>query len=331
MEIINRHRKVIVRMAAALAVAMLILFGYYELLVSLAGGYVTSILAGVGFLCVLPAVASGCICFFIDPYGNKPLGFYLIAPVLLVYVSIMLAAIFLGEGAICIFMLALPWLIFGGLGAIMVYGLRKRYKESDKRNDVFRTSLLSVGLAYLALEQQIPAQKQDFEVTRTVVIKASASEIWEKMVSIPNISDSEGQSNFTQTIMGVPSPRESLLVKTNTGYERQALWGDDIRFIEKITKMENNKELSWDFQFTQKDFWHFPDTHLYPDTPVMKIKKGSYIITPIDKNTNRLTLNAEYTAQTKFNGYAWLWGEIIIGDIEGDCLAIIKNRAEKHI
>ena len=41
-----------------------------------------------------------------------------------------------------------------------------------------------------------------------------------------------------------------------------------------------------------------------------------------------LTLRTNYIAKTHVNPYARLWGEILLGDIQSNVLAIIKQRAE---
>ena len=66
----------------------------------------------------------------------------------------------------------------------------------------------------------------------------------------------------------------------------------------------------------------------YRPPEALKIDSGYYMITPLTDKTTRLTLRTNYIAKTHVNAYAELWGEILLGDIQNNILAIIKQRAE---
>jgi hypothetical protein len=40
-------------------------------------------------------------------------------------------------------------------------------------------------------------------------------------------------------------------------------------------------------------------------------------------------LDTGYRMRTPVNGYAALWGELFLGDLEGNLLALVKQRAER--
>ena len=72
----------------------------------------------------------------------------------------------------------------------------------------------------------------------------------------------------------------------------------------------------------------YTDKRISPDGQFLKIDSGSYTIIPLNKDETLLRLKTNYIAKTHVNIYAKLWGEIFLGDIHNNVLAIIKHRAE---
>jgi hypothetical protein len=88
--------------------------------------------------------------------------------------------------------------------------------------------------------------------------------------------------------------------------------------------------LRWDFAFTNTSLQDYTDRHISPDGPMLKITAGDYTLERVAPNRTRLTLQTRYIAKTHANLYAALWGEVFLGDIESNVLAIIKHRAESR-
>jgi hypothetical protein len=72
---------------------------------------------------------------------------------------------------------------------------------------------------------------------------------------------------------------------------------------------------------------HHTDEHIAPDGPLLKIDTGDYRLTPLPDGTTRLTLRTNYVAMTHVNFARW-WGELLLGDIQDNVLAVVKQRAE---
>jgi len=179
-----------------------------------------------------------------------------------------------------------------------------------------------------SVESQIPVVDKPVTLTRSIVIHASPAQIWPYAVANPHIRADEGQWNFTQSILRLPRPRATTLSGQGVGAIRTAYWGDHINFEEKITQWQPGKRLGWTFAFTNASLQDYTDRHIAPDGQFLKIDTGDYTLTPLGNGDTRLTLRTNYIAKTHVNLYAQIWGEIMLGDIQDNVLAIIKQRAE---
>ncbi len=279
------------------------------------------------FLAILPAYLCALICYIGDPKGEKPRSFYTTAPLVFAAVVIVGAIFILHEGVICLLMLAPIWLAFGWIGAAQMRRFRNRSSDSFK----VHSSLLLLPLFSGAIETQIAVPHDQITLTRDIVINAAPEEIWPFAVANPHIGETEGRWTFTQNIVGLPRPRATTLKGTGVGAVRTAYWGDHVNFEERITTWQPGRKLGWTFAFTNTSMRDYTDKHIAPDGEFLKIDTGDYTFTPIGAGKTLVTLRTVYIAKTHVNFYASLWGEILLGDVENNILAIIKDRAEaKH-
>ena len=49
---------------------------------------------------------------------------------------------------------------------------------------------------------------------------------------------------------------------------------------------------------------------------------------PLANGRTRVTLHTDYRIRTPLNAYAAVWGELFLGDLEDNLLALIAQRAE---
>ena len=315
------------RIAAAIGIAALYSVLCYFLIDWLRpdSGYVTAT-----FALIQPAVICAFVAYIGDPLGVRKLRFYLLVPVALAVGMVMIAAIFLQEGVICIVMLTPIWLISGEVGSFLVYKLRPdRPDMIEDAADTFRASvLLLIPLVLMPLEQQLAVPGDRYTVSRSIEIEGTREDIWQMMQTIPTLSEGEGAWNITQNMVGVPRPIRAQLVGEGKGAIRMAEWGQNIAFQERITDWQAGERIHWDFEFPDNGGWDFTDRHLRPDSTYMRIETGGYALEELDSGQYRLTLATTYAAQTHFNFYAAWWGELFLGDIQTNLLAAIRTRAE---
>lgn len=280
------------------------------------------------FLAFLPAYLCALICYVGDPDGDKPVSFYAGVPLGFGAVVITGSIFILREGVICLVMLAPLWLFFGWLGAYVMRRQRRWHADPN----TFRSTLILLPLPLFTggLESQIPVDHDRYTLTREVVIEASPEEIWPYAVTNPHIAPGEGRWTFTQSVLGLPRPRATTVTAWANGAVRTAYWGDKINFEERITQWQPGRRLGWSFAFTNTTLQDYTDKHISPDGQFLKIDTGDYTLTPLAGGKTRLALRTNYIAKTHVNPYAAFWGEILLGDIQNNVLAIIKQRAEAH-
>jgi hypothetical protein len=100
------------------------------------------------------------------------------------------------------------------------------------------------------------------------------------------------------------------------------------REIGRFTALTPEKAIAWDFVFPDDSVQAYTDRHIAPDGPLLKIAKGGYRVEPLDDDSVRLTLHTTYRMRSRLGWYLDAWGELLLGDVEDNVLAIIKQRVE---
>jgi hypothetical protein len=310
------------RLLAGFGFALIIALTAYLLLnVSRAG---SAWLASLWFLALLPALLCALICYIGDPDQTRSAGFYGWVPVALVGIVDAGSAFFLHEGVICLLMLSPIWLASGWIGAFLMRSQRRR---AVGRNTL-HSSFLVIPLVASVIEAQIPAPHERVLLTRSLLVHATAAEIWPYAVSNRSIGADEGRWTVTHNIIGLPRPRATAIIGAGPGAVRTAYWGDHINFEERITQWAPSQKLGWTFGFTNSSMQDYTDKHISPDGQFLKIESGDYTLRQVSPELTEVTLDTRYIAMTHVNPYAKLWAELLLGDTEDNILTIIKNRAE---
>jgi hypothetical protein len=280
------------------------------------------------FLLILPAAVSAFIAYVADPWGERSRGFYFTIPLWLMLGVIMTSIILLREGTICIVILAPLWLSSSWFGVWLMYRWRGDSNTSG-HSTTLSSSLLVLPLIAMQIEPHIALPQATATVTRSVVIDAVPAKIWPLLRGIPDVRPDEGSWNVSQDIFGIPRPVGAQLFGEGIGAERRANWSNDVRFREKVIDWVPGARIGWRFIFDDVGGWAFTDRHLMPDSPYFRVTTGGYSMEPLSGGRTKLTIQTSYWIQTPVNAYSALWGEIFLGDVENNLLALVKNRAEK--
>lgn len=308
------------RLAWAIAFAAAFTLGIYFLLELGSSG---TVVASFAFLIILPAALCGFLAYVADPWNSRSHAQYLLIPLWVMLAVVVVSWLVLHEGVICILMLAPIWLLAGLAGAEIAYRTRRVPKDGT----VYCSTLLALPIAALLIEPAIPLPDTIYTVTRTEVVDARPAELWSLVRDIPDVHPSEGRWNFTQDVIGVPRPISANVVGNGVGAERYALWEDRIRFREHITRWKQDRQINWTFAFDDIRGWGMTDRHLMPNSSHFQVLSGGYNLRPLTGNRTSVTLHTSYRVRTPINGYARLWGELLLGDLENNLLALIEQRA----
>ncbi len=317
-------RSAAARIVAACAMAVGLGVGAYWLLEIVRP---RSGLLGLSFLFILPAVICALISYLWDIWGDRPLKSYLLIPLWVWGIATVIGLFVLREGVICILMLAPLWLVSGALGAAATYKFRRLIRDSRK----YCMALMIAPLLAMQLEPMIPVPETTMQVSRSIVVEASPEHIWPLLRGIPDVRPGEGRWNVSQDLIGVPRPLGARLIGEGIGAERLASWDRNIHFRERIVEWRLHRRIGWEFSFDDISAWKFTDRHLTPDSAYLRVTRGGYSLQPVDAGHTRVTLDTRYWMKTPVNVYSALWGELILGDLENNLLALIKQRAERAV
>jgi hypothetical protein len=309
------------RTSGALALALAICLGVYLLLESVRPD---SGLVSFSFLVISPAAICAFASYIADPWGERRRATYLWIPVWILVAVAVVSFVALREGVICILLLAPLWLISGIAGSALTYSVRHRLK----RGRTYCAALLVAPLVAMQIEPLVTLPDARFVVSRSAVVHASPERIWPLLRGIPDVLPGEGKWNVTQDVIGVPRPLGARLIGNGIGADRYARWAHGLRFREQITDWSQDRRIGWRFIFERTDGWEYTDRHLVPNSPYFRIEEGGYSLEPIDSTHTRLTLRTQYWIQTPVNFYCAWWGELLLGDLSDNLLALVKNRAE---
>jgi hypothetical protein len=310
------------RAAAASAIALAYGIGVYLLLEAIRP---TNGVVGAAFLLVQPAAICAFLAYMVDLGGARRLMGYLMVPVWTLLAVILVSLFVLREGTVCVIILAPLWLISGMIGSLTTMRLRKAVTSGT----AFCPAVLALPLLAIWLEPMLPVPREAYVVTRSIVVAAAPQQIWPLLRGIPDVRPDEGRWNVSQDIIGVPRPLSARLFGDGVGAERTANWGAHVEFRERIIEWRENQRIGWSFLFDGSRGWEFTDRHLVPDSPYFRVTTGGYALTPLDSNHTLVTLETRYWIATPVNGYASLWGEPFLGDLENNLLALVKGRAEQ--
>jgi hypothetical protein len=286
--------------------------------------------AAIAALIGFPMALGALVAHGRDPTGQAPIAGCIIWPTVAILVLIAVGWIAFGEGAICIAMVMPIWLAAAiGGGLIQLLNARRSARLEKDPDKLLSVGWTALPLLILAAETAAPLHWTRESVTREIVIQASPQEVWPLLLSIPNIAPDEGRPNVSQDLLGIPRPSNAVLVRSNGKLVRKAQWGHDVRFEEHILAIEPHRAISWAFAFPDRSVQQSTDRHISPDGPILRIDRGRYDLKEIAPGVTRLRLVTHYRMKTRLAPYLRWWGDTLLGDIQDNVLAIVKDRAEK--
>ncbi|MCH4892675.1 SRPBCC family protein [Sphingomonas sp. SFZ2018-12] len=317
------HEHAIGRVLVAFAVAAAFLLGVYVLVQAVQPGFGV---VSFTFLLILPAAVTSFICYVGDPLNTRPRKYYHSVPLILMGLVVLASIFILHEGTICILMLSPLWMTSSFVGATATRMYRHRHRHGDART--YSVAMLALPLVAMQVEPYIPLPQTERAVTRSIVVSATPAQIWPLLEGIPDVRPDEGGWNLSQDVIGIPRPVGAQLLGAGVGAQRIARWENQIRFREIVTEWQPGRRLSWRFVFDDLNGWAFTDRHLMPKSPYFRITTGGYRLDPVAPGRTRVTLTTRYWMQTAVNDYSSFWGEFLLGDVENNLLALVKQRAE---
>jgi hypothetical protein len=319
---------VLLKLLRIIGILLVTALGLYALSNWVTGGDGGGIVIGLSVLAGLPFILGAFAAYLVAPSGGKSKSFYNWVPVVLTVIILFLGGTILREGIVCIVMLVPLWMPMSWWGSVTVRKYQEQASQDSTQIDTFNASLVFViPLAFGVMDYTVPQQVSNYVVARSVVIDAAPDQVWPLLLDMQDIRPTEGQWNIAQDWLGIPRPASAVVKGQGEGARRLAAWGDHISFEEHLTGWREERSLTWTFVFPNDSVHKYTDEHISPDGRHLRVGEGGYRLTDLSNGRTRIDLYTEYEAQTPVNLYARLWGEIILGGIQGNILAIIEGRA----
>lgn len=236
---------------------------------------------------------------------------------------LIVGAVLLREGVICLIMAAPLLLLCTTIGAFLMRWLCKRLWKPQ--NKVFSISLIPLlGLLFLP----DLTQYHQGVTEKQIIVNAPIETVFESINNIQEIQPSEIKYSPIFS-MGFPKPISGMTEQTNNGLIRQIYWQRGIHFQEKIIQSKAPNKLSWTYLFTPQSFPKGSlDDHLVMGGAYFNLLTTDYQLQSISPNQTKLVLRIDYRLSTEVNWYANIWTRYILSEFSDVVLNVYKRRLE---
>jgi len=280
----------------------------------------------VAFVFLVPLGLGAVTVFFGSHHGRRSFLFWVAMPwVSCTLLTATLAAV-AWEGLICIVMAAPVFLAMGSVGGLLT-GLLLGWRKPGAASPVV-TGLAILPLVVFPLEQRMPLPDEERTVSTTVLIDAGPETVWRQIVRVPEIEDHERPASFFHRI-GIPAPREATLDREGVGGLREASFRGGLRFHETITEWDPERTLGFSIRVAPESVSEAVlDPHVRVGSAQFDVLYGRFRIEPAGEGRVRLHLLSRHRLSTLFNGYAGLWTDAVMRDVQAGISEVVRRRCE---
>ncbi len=230
------------------------------------------------------------------------------------------------EGLTCWLMVLPLFLLLSSAG-----GLIAGYVKTRKPAWQTPTIVLILFLPFVLspLEQKAGCIPTQYTAETYTDIKASKEDIWQNMIAVKDIE--EGQSKaWLSKLLGFPRPLHAILNYDGMGASRPAVFTNGLVFYETVVEYDRLDKLVFNVDADPKNIpASTMDEHVVIGGRYFDVVNGTYKLEELNDNTCRLHLCSRFTVNTTFNFLAGSLAKLIMKDIQGNLLQVIKSRAEQ--
>jgi uncharacterized protein YndB with AHSA1/START domain len=225
------------------------------------------------------------------------------------FFTVILSAIFLKEGIICLIIVSPLLMTFTILGA---FTGRAMFKRNDQNLNV---SVFALLLIVFVIDSTSVHHYENM-VADTVVINAPPAKVWQYVVAYKRI---EAKDKFWLFQIGMPSPVQSTAEGYYLGAKRKCIFSNGYVFDEKIVAYDENKNLTFDITDQPRD----PEIMGHID-----IQRGQFLLKDNGDGTTTLTGNSWYKLYVFPVWYYDIWAESITRNVHLRVMDHIKQLSE---
>ncbi len=280
-------------------------------------------LFSITFIWIVP-ILIGAIPIIFAPKDKKiSIRFSIWSPVVSVLLFFLIAFLSHIEDIICLWILAIPFVTGAIIGGITIRAI----VVHNRKKKGYLYSLLLVPALSSLVEGQFKTPVQRFSYSNSVTISATPQAIWPNIIRVREIKENEYRKGFFY-YAGIPRPLYATLDTDAAGGIRIGHFGGGLRFIERVATWEPNQKISFDITVDETSIGNSVfDNHILRGGR-FRFVEAAYQLQQTGPNTTLLTLKSTYELNSKINGYASYWGQILLNDFQGRLLEVIKQRCD---
>jgi hypothetical protein len=318
-------KKPIVSITIAITAAVLfgmLLRGFFDM-DALKGWYDVM---SITFLFTVP-LGVGALTVFLSPAESvRRIPYRIFIPWVPVFLFLIITLLFKIEGLTCWLMVLPLFLLLCSVG-----GLISGYFKLQKQSQGKIATLIILALPFLLspLEQKAGCIPTQYKADTYIDIKASKETVWQNLIRVRNINDGQNKA-WLSKLLCFPRPMHAILNYDGIGASRQAVFTNGLVFKEDVVEYDRLNKLVFN---VDADPGNIPastmDEHVVIGGKYFDVVNGTYLLEELNDNTCRLHLCSRFTMNTTFNFFAGRLAKLIMKDIQGNLLQVIKARAEQ--
>lgn len=241
--------------------------------------------------------------------------------------SLALALLFALEGFICVVFWLPAYLSLTALGGVLARLVARR---RQKRQAITFGFVLALPYGLAVAEQRVPTDLDLRSVATSIDIGASPTAVWEEIVDVPVITESEHDFAWSHWI-GFPRPVSARTSARALGALREARFERGVVFYERVTRYEVENALEFSIKADARTIPRDAlDEHVTLGGPYFDVLQGAYRIETLGNGRVRLHLSSTQRLSTHFNAYAAAWSDFVMRDTQDYILRIVARRAERR-
>lgn len=276
-----------------------------------------------GFIYFAPGIVGAVTVYVAERSERRNWAYYIAASIIANFLFVLGTMLIMIEGLICAVVIVPLFCTLGAIGGVLM-GLICRLTNWPRK------ALYSIGVLPLILgsvEADFPMTERLGVVERTVIVDAAPSEIWRRILNVPEIKPEEIERAWMFRI-GVPLTRSGTFHESSGERVRRVRMGKNIYFDEVVTEWEENRHLRWIYRYHDDSFPRYAlDEHVVLGGHYFDIKDTSYTLIP-DGSRTEVRLRMTYRVSTRFNWYADPVARLLLENLAGINLEYYRGRSE---
>lgn len=283
-------------------------------------------MASVTYLFLIPTILGMIPLMFTDEAGLRSYRNIIFIPWLTVATFFFTMYILGIEDMMCLLILGVPFFALGTLGALIFRLIQ--LKKKRRNGELLSFALLPFVLVFA--ENNVQTEPEVYHIHNEVIIESTPSFIWDHIVEVSPISESEYESGLFHWL-GIPRPISATVDKRGVGGKRTGNFEAGLTFVETITEYNEEELISFHIEIDpltvrQKVF----DQHVLKGN-YFTFVDATYRLSPTGDGQVKLILSSSYQLNSTINFYGKFWGDLILSDFQERLLKVIEKRCENKI